>query len=91
MTAFSVTVTAKNQVTFPAAFMAALGLEKGSRVEVVPKSDGTALLREKKKYTFDDFRGALANHPISKKYTSVEIVKLASKIRAEKEKKKWGL
>lgn len=91
MTAFSVTVTAKNQVTFPAAFMAALGLEKGSRIEVVPKGDGTALLREKRKYTFDDFKGFLADHPISKNYTSVEIVRMASKVRAEKEKKKWGL
>lgn len=39
---------------------------------------------EKVEDSWDDLQGTLANHPISKKYTTLQVIELAKKIGAKR-------
>lgn len=83
-------MTSKNQITLPVKVLRSLNIDTKARFEVVVNKKGNIELGPVRK-NFRDWVGSLADHPISKKYSSVEIVELAKEMKAEKEKRQWGL
>lgn len=82
------TLSSKNQLTLPVSIANFLGLIKGSKLwsRVV----GNTIVLEKAS-TWDDLQGILADHPMSKKYTTLEIIELAKKKEAKRLAKKYEL
>ncbi len=74
-----VTLTSKNQLTLPVALVRLLGLVPGTRLWV--REDEKKIVLEKMG-DFASLQGILANHPLSKKRPTAEIIKLARKRRA---------
>ena len=71
-----VTLTSKNQLTLPVEVVRFFGWEPGVRLWSEVKEDSLVM---KKAGSLRDIQGILANHPLSKKYSSVQIVHLAHK------------
>lgn len=80
------TLSSKNQLTLPVSLVSFLGLEKGAKLwtRLVNKS----IVIEKVEDSWDQFQGLLANHPLSKKYTTLEIIEIAKKREAKRLAKK---
>lgn len=71
-----VTLTSKNQLTLPVDVVRYFGWKPGVRLWSEIKEDSLVM---KKAGGLRDVQGILANHPLSKKYSSVQIVHLARK------------
>ena len=82
------TLTSKNQLTLPVSIVSLLGLNKGSKLWTKVK-DNTIFL-EKAEDDWDSLQGLLANHPISKKYSTLQIIEIARKKEAQRLAKKYG-
>jgi len=54
------------------------------------KIENNSIILEKED-SWDDLQGILANHPMSKKYTTLQIIELAKKREAKRLTKKYGL
>lgn len=78
------TLTSKNQLTLPVSIVSLLGLSKGSKIWTSVK-DNTVVL-EKVEDSWDNLQGILANHPMSKKYSTLQVIEMAKK----KEVKRLG-
>lgn len=83
------TLSSKNQLTLPVSLVSFLGLNKGTKLwtRLVNKS----IVIEKVEDTWDKYQGLLADHPLSKKYTTLEIIDLAKKREAKRLAKKHGM
>lgn len=75
MTGFA-SLTSKNQLTLPVVVVDDLSLEAGTRFWV--KTVGEHIVLEKVD-TLREVQGVLAKHPLSKKYSADELVRLARK------------
>jgi AbrB family looped-hinge helix DNA binding protein len=82
-----ITVSSKNQITIPIAMASQLGLEKGSKIWTTMK-DNTIVL-EKVEDSWDSLQGILANHPMSKKYSTLQVIEIAKKREAKRLGKKY--
>lgn len=78
------TLTSKNQLTLPVSIVSLLGLTKGSKLWTSVK-DNTVIL-EKAEDGWDSLQGILVNHPLSKKYSTLQVIEMAKK----KEVKRLG-
>lgn len=83
-----ITISSKNQITIPSAVMTFLNLNKGNKLWTKVEDNKIVLEKEP---TWDDLQGILANHPLSKKYTTLQIIELAKKKEGERLAKKYGL
>lgn len=83
-----VTLTSKNQLTLPVKLVELLGLTQGSKLWI--RVEKNALVLEKAGDSWDDLQGILANHPLNKKYTTLQIIELAKKKEAKRLGKKYG-
>ena len=72
----------------PVSIVSLLGLNKGSKLWTKVK-DNTIFL-EKAEDDWDSLQGLLANHPISKKYSTLQIIEIARKKEAQRLAKKYG-
>ncbi|MEK7550286.1 MAG: hypothetical protein AAB535_00670 [Patescibacteria group bacterium] len=81
-----VTVSSKNQITLPSSMVLLLSLSKGSKLWAKVKDNSVILEKES---TWDDLQGVLADHPMSKKYTTLQIIELAKKLEANRLAKKY--
>ncbi len=63
-----------------------LSLSKGSKLWAKVKDNSVILEKES---TWDDLQGVLADHPMSKKYTTLQIIELAKKLEANRLAKKY--
>ena len=83
------TLSSKNQLTLPVALVKLLQLSKGAklRTTVVKKS----IVIEKVDDSWDSLQGMLAQHPLSKKYTTQEVIELAKKKAAKRIAQKYGV
>jgi len=82
------TLSSKNQLTLPVSVVSFLGLDKG--VKLWTKIINNTIVIEKVDNSWDKFQGLLANHPMSKKYTTLEIIEIAKKREAKRLAKKYG-
>ena len=82
------TLTSKNQLTLPVSIVSLLELSKGSKMWTKVK-DNTIIL-EKAEDDWDSLQGLLANHPISKKYSTLQIIEIAKKKEAQRLAGKYG-
>jgi len=82
------TISSKNQITLPVQMVRKLDLKKGSKLWT--KIENNSIILEKED-SWDDLQGILANHPMSKKYTTLQIIELAKKREAKRLTKKYGL
>ncbi|MBI5620657.1 AbrB/MazE/SpoVT family DNA-binding domain-containing protein [Candidatus Gottesmanbacteria bacterium] len=82
------TLTSKNQLTLPVSIVSLLELSKGSKMWTKVK-DNTIIL-EKAEDDWDSLQGLLANHPISKKYSTLQIIEIAKKKEAQRLARKYG-
>ena len=82
------TLTSKNQLTLPVSIVSLLGLSKGSKLWT--KVEKKAILLEKVEDSWDALQGTLANHPISKKYTTLQVIEMAKKKEGMRLAKKHG-
>ena len=80
------TLSSKNQLTLPVSLVSFLGLDKGAKLWT--KLVNRSIVMEKVEDSWDDFQGLLANHPLSKKYTTLEIIEIAKKREAKRLAKK---
>lgn len=71
------TLTSKNQLTLPVSIVSLLGLTKGSKLWTSVK-DNTVIL-EKAEDGWDNLQGILVNHPLSKKYSTLQVIEMAKK------------
>lgn len=78
------TLTSKNQLTLPVSIVSLLGLTKGSKLWTTV-TDNTVVL-EKAEDSWDNLQGILANHPMSKKHSTLQVIEMAKK----KEMKRLG-
>ncbi|MBU2051655.1 MAG: hypothetical protein U1C50_01880 [Patescibacteria group bacterium] len=82
------TLSSKNQLTLPVSLVSFLGLGKGAKLWT--KLINKTIVIEKVEDSWDQFQGLLANHPMSKKYTTLEIIAIAKKREAKRLAKKYG-
>lgn len=82
------TLSSKNQLTLPASLARDLNLKKGTKFWI--KTEGKTIKLEKED-SWDDLQGVLADHPMSKKYTTLQIIEIAKKREAKRLAKKHGL
>lgn len=82
------TLSSKNQLTLPVSLVSFLELDKGAKLwtKLINKS----IVIEKVEDSWDKFQGLLANHPLSKKYTTLEIIEIAKKREAKRLARKYG-
>lgn len=83
-----VTLTSKNQLTLPTRLVELLGLTQGSKLWT--RIEKNKLVLEKAGDSWDDLQGILANHPLNKKYTTLQIIELAKKKEAKRLGEKYG-
>lgn len=81
------TLTSKNQLTLPVSIISLLGLTKGSKLWTTVKNNTVVL--EKAEDTWDDLQGLLADHPMSKKYTTLQVIEIAKKKEGKRLGKKY--
>lgn len=81
------TLTSKNQLTLPVSIVSLLGLTKGSKLWTTV-SDNTVTL-EKVESGWDGLQGMLAGHPMSKKYTTLQVIEIARKREGKRLGKKY--
>lgn len=81
------TLTSKNQLTLPVSIVTLLGLSKGNKMWTNVK-DNTIIL-EKAEDDWDSLQGLLADHPISKKYSTLQIIEIAKKKEAQRLARKY--
>lgn len=82
------TLTAKNQLTLPTAMLQYLGINRGNKLWT--KIEDKKIVIEKIDDSWDDLQGLLADHPMSKKYTTLEIIEIAKKREAKRLARKYG-
>ena len=82
------TLSSKNQLTLPVSLVSFLGLDKGTKLWT--KLVNKTIVMEKVEDTWDDLQGLLANHPMSKKYTTLEVIEIAKKREAKRLARKYG-
>lgn len=82
------TLSSKNQLTLPVSLVSFLGLDKGAKLWT--KLVNRSIVIEKVEDSWDDVQGLLANHPMSKKYTTLEIIEIAKKREAKRLARKYG-
>lgn len=82
------TLSSKNQLTLPVSLVSFLGLDKGAKLWT--KLVNRSIVIEKVEDSWDDFQGLLANHPMSKKYSTLEIIEIAKKREAKRLARKYG-
>lgn len=81
------TLSSKNQLTLPVSFTSFLGLQKGAKIW--SKIVGNSVVLEKTD-SWDDLQGLLADHPMNKKYSTLQIIEIAKKREAARLAKKYG-
>lgn len=69
------------------AMATALGLEKGSKMWTRMKDN--AIVLEKAEDDWDNLQGILADHPMSKKYSTLQVIEIAKKREAKRLGKKY--
>ena len=82
------TLSSKNQLTLPVSIVSFLGLDKGAKLWT--KLVNRSIVIEKVEDSWDDFQGLLADHPMSKKYSTLEIIEIAKKREAKRLARKYG-
>ncbi|MEK7472523.1 MAG: hypothetical protein AAB625_00640 [Patescibacteria group bacterium] len=83
------TLSSKNQLTLPVSMVSFLGLDKGAKLWT--KIVNNMIVIEKVNDSWDDLHGFLADNPISKKYSTLEVIELAKKREAKRLAKKYGV
>lgn len=76
------TITSKNQVTFPKSLLDYMGVDKGDKIFVKVEKERVVL--EPLKGSFVDLQGILLNTPAAKKHNLGEIIKIAGKREAKR-------
>ena len=76
------TVTAKNQVTFPTEMLARLNINKGDKLFF--RAEGKSLRIEKVGGGLRDLQGSLSLTSVGKKLDLEEVIKKAEKIEAKR-------
>ncbi|MDP3917582.1 MAG: hypothetical protein Q8Q30_00185 [Candidatus Woesebacteria bacterium] len=82
------TLSSKNQLTLPVSIVTFLGLDKGAKLWT--KIVNNMIVIEKVNNSWDSFQGILADHPINKKYTTLQIIEMAKKKEGLRLAKKHG-
>lgn len=82
------TLSSKNQLTLPVSIVSFLGLDKGAKLWT--KIVNNMIVIEKVNNSWDAFQGILADHPINKKYTTLQIIEMAKKKEGLRLAKKHG-
>lgn len=78
MNSIIATLTSKNQLTLPVAVVRSLSLMPGERLWITKEKDRIIL---EKIGSIKDLQGILADNPLAKKYTAIQMVKLARKMK----------
>lgn len=81
------TLTSKNQLTLPVSIVSLLGLSKGNKMWTKVKEN--TIILEKARDDWDSLQGMLANHPMSKKYTTLQVIEIARKKEGNRLGKKY--
>lgn len=77
-----VTLSAKHQLTLPAAIVRGMRLTQGSRLFVRVRDDAIAL--EKIEDSWDNVQGIAADTSIARKYTPAKVIQVAAKREARR-------
>lgn len=83
-----ITISSKNQITLPVAIVNLLKLGKGAKLWTKVEDNKIVL---EKMGSWDDVQGIFADHPLTKKYTTLQIIEIARKREGKRLAKKYGL